>query len=47
MDRFEPGEKHSHGASPTTAMSHIAKAKDGKSVEWLEHVTDAEYRPPN
>ncbi|ADP70332.1 Cupin 2 conserved barrel domain protein [Rhodomicrobium vannielii ATCC 17100] len=44
---FEPGEKHWHGASPNTAMSHIAiaEAKDGKSVEWLEHVTDAEYQP--
>ena len=41
-----PGEKHWHGASPDTAMSHIAiaEALDGKSVDWLEHVTDAEYR---
>ena len=43
--RFEPGEKHWHGASPTTAMSHIAiqEALDGKPVDWLEHVTDAQY----
>ena len=44
--RFEPGERHWHGASPTTAMQHIAiqEALDGKAVEWLEKVTDAEYR---
>jgi quercetin dioxygenase-like cupin family protein len=38
---FEPGEKHWHGASPTTAMTHIAiqEAEDGKAVEWLEHAT--------
>jgi quercetin dioxygenase-like cupin family protein len=43
---FAPGEKHWHGASPTTAMTHIAVAEklDGKSVDWMEHVTDAEYR---
>ncbi|MBS3652280.1 cupin domain-containing protein [Pseudaminobacter sp. 19-2017] len=42
---FEPGEKHWHGASPRTAMTHIAlqEVKDGKVVDWLEHVTDAEY----
>jgi quercetin dioxygenase-like cupin family protein len=42
---FEPGEKHWHGASPTVAMPHVAiqEALDGKAVEWLEHVTDAEY----
>ena len=42
-----PGEKHWHGASPKSAMSHIAiaEAKDGKSVDWLQHVTDAEYQP--
>jgi quercetin dioxygenase-like cupin family protein len=40
-----PGEKHWHGATETTAMSHIAiqEALDGKVVEWLEKVTDAEY----
>jgi quercetin dioxygenase-like cupin family protein len=44
---FEPDEKHWHGASPSAAMSHIAiaEAQDGKVVEWLEHVTDAEYQP--
>jgi quercetin dioxygenase-like cupin family protein len=42
---FPPGEKHWHGASPNTAMSHvaIAEALDGKVVDWLEHVTDTEY----
>ena len=42
---FEPGERHWHGASPTTAMTHvaIAEALDGKVVEWMEHVTDDEY----
>ncbi len=43
---FAPNEKHWHGASPTSAMTHIAiqEALDGKVVEWMEHVTDAEYR---
>lgn len=43
---FAPGEKHWHGASPEVAMSHIAIAEtlDGKAVDWLEHVTDEEYR---
>ena len=43
---FPPGEKHWHGATPNTAMSHIAiqEALDGKAVEWLEHVSDAQYR---
>jgi quercetin dioxygenase-like cupin family protein len=43
---FEPGEKHWHGATPTTAMTHIAIAEkqDGKSVDWLEKVTDQQYR---
>ena len=42
---FEPGEKHWHGASPATAMTHIAlqEVQDGKVVDWLEHVSDAEY----
>jgi quercetin dioxygenase-like cupin family protein len=42
---FEPGERHWHGASPTTAMQHIAinEALDGKAVDWMEHVTDEEY----
>jgi quercetin dioxygenase-like cupin family protein len=42
---FEPGEKPWHGASPTTAMTHIAVQEqlDGTAVEWLEHVTDDQY----
>jgi quercetin dioxygenase-like cupin family protein len=42
---FEPGEKHWHGASPVTALTHIAiaEALDGKGVEWLEKVTDEQY----
>ena len=42
---FPPGEKHWHGASPTTAMTHIAvqESLDGRNVDWMEHVTDAEY----
>ena len=44
--RIPPGEKHWHGASPTTAMSHIALQEnlDGKVVDWLEHVTDEQYK---
>lgn len=40
-----PGEKHWHGAAPTTAMAHIAmqEALDGKHVEWMEKVTDEQY----
>jgi quercetin dioxygenase-like cupin family protein len=40
-----PGIKHWHGATTTTAMSHIAVQEmlDGKNVEWLEKVTDEEY----
>ena len=43
---FEPGEKHWHGAAPTTAMTHIAiqEALDGKAVTWMEHVSDDEYQ---
>ena len=43
---FAPGEKHWHGATPTRAMTHIAiqEALNGKTVDWLEHVTDEEYR---
>lgn len=42
---FEPNEKHWHGASPATAMTHIAvqEALDGTVVQWLEHVTDDQY----
>ncbi|MFL5303557.1 MAG: cupin domain-containing protein [Polyangia bacterium] len=41
-----PNEKHWHGATPTTAMTHIAiqEALDGKPVDWLEKVTDEQYR---
>jgi quercetin dioxygenase-like cupin family protein len=43
---FPPGEKHWHGAAPTTAVTHIAiqEALDGKVVEWMEQVTDEQYR---
>jgi len=42
---FPPGERHWHGATPTTAMTHIAvqEALDGKAVEWMEKVTDDQY----
>ena len=42
---FAPGEEHWHGAAPTTAMTHIAiqEARDGKTADWLEHVSDADY----
>lgn len=42
---FAPGEKHWHGATPTTAMTHIAiqEKKNGKVVDWLEHVSDLQY----
>ncbi|CAD5295976.1 Cupin [Bosea sp. 62] len=42
---FPPGEKHWHGAGPETAMTHIAvqEALDGKVVDWLDKVSDAEY----
>ncbi len=43
---FEPNEKHWHGATPTIAMTHIAiqEALNDKVVEWMEHVTDQQYR---
>src|SRR3954462_10887208 len=43
---FSPGIKHWHGASATTAMTHIAiqEAVDGKNVDWLEQVGDEQYR---
>ncbi len=42
---FAPGEKHWHGATPRTAMTHITvqEALDGSAVAWLEHVSDAQY----
>lgn len=43
---FPPGLKHWHGASPTTAMTHIAiqEYSGGKNVDWLEKVSDEQYR---
>lgn len=43
---FAPGEKHWHGAAPSTALTHIAiqERLNGKAVDWLEHVSDAEYQ---
>ena len=40
-----PGEKHWHGATATTGMTHLAiqEKEGGKAVEWLEHVTDEQY----
>ena len=45
---FEPNEKHWHGASATTAMSHIAiqESLNGSPVTWMEHVSDAQYQAP-
>ena len=42
---FAPGEKHWHGAAPTTAMTHIATQEqlDGKVVDWMEKVSDEQY----
>jgi quercetin dioxygenase-like cupin family protein len=42
---FSPGEKHWHGASSATAMTHIAiqESLDGKAVDWMEKVTDEQY----
>lgn len=42
---FPPGEKHWHGASPSTAMTHIAiqEVFEGSAVEWLEHVSEEQY----
>lgn len=43
---FEPNEKHWHGASPDSAMSHYAiqETVDGKSADWLEPVSDSQYK---
>ena len=43
---FPPGEKHWHGATPKTAMTHIAiqEQQDGKAVTWLEKVSDEQYQ---
>jgi quercetin dioxygenase-like cupin family protein len=42
---FPPGEKHWHGATPTTAMMHIAiqEQLNGKAVDWMEKVSDEQY----
>jgi len=43
---FAPGEKHWHGATATTAMTHVAiqEALDGKAADWMEHVSDEQYQ---
>lgn len=43
---FPPNEKHWHGATPNTSVTHIAiqEKLDGKLVEWMDHVTDEQYR---
>ena len=43
--QFAPGEKHWHGASPTTTMTHVAIQEnlDGKVVDWMEKVSDQQY----
>ena len=43
---FSPGEKHWHGATPTTGMTHIAiqEKKDGKVVGGMEHVSEEQYQ---
>jgi quercetin dioxygenase-like cupin family protein len=43
---FPPGERHWHGATPTTAMTHIAiqEQLNGKAVDWMEKVTEEQYR---
>jgi quercetin dioxygenase-like cupin family protein len=44
--RIAPGERHWHGAGPNRALTHIAiqEAQNGKAVDWMEHVTDKQYR---
>ena len=44
--RFAPGEKHWHGAAPTTSMTHIAivETLEDKSADWMEHVSDEQYQ---
>jgi len=44
-DRIPPGKRHWHGASPTTAMTHLAVQEhlNGKVVDWMEKVTDEQY----
>ena len=42
----KPGEKHWHGAAPTTGMTHISIVEqlDGKAADWMEHVSDEQYQ---
>jgi quercetin dioxygenase-like cupin family protein len=42
---FPPGEKHWHGAAPTTSMTHIAiqEALEGSTADWMEKVSDEQY----
>lgn len=44
--RIPPGQKHWHGATAITSMTHIAiqKHRDGKTVDWMEKVSDGQYR---
>ena len=46
---FSPGEKHWHGASPTTSLTHIAiqEQLDGKTADWMEQVSTSQYDPAN
>ena len=46
IEEIPPGEKHWHGATMTTAMTHIAiqEALDGKVVDWMETVPDDQYK---
>jgi quercetin dioxygenase-like cupin family protein len=46
---FPPGEKHWHGATATTAMTHIAIVEqlNGKTADWMKHVSDEQYRRSN
>jgi quercetin dioxygenase-like cupin family protein len=46
---FPPGEKHWHGATPTTAVTHFAiqEQLDGKTADWLEQVSDEQYQAPS
>jgi quercetin dioxygenase-like cupin family protein len=43
---FPPNEKHWHGATPTTGLTHIAiqETLNGRAVDWMEHVSDEQYR---
>jgi quercetin dioxygenase-like cupin family protein len=45
---FAPGERHWHGASSDCAMTHLAvqTSVDGKTADWMEHVTDEDYNAP-